>query len=86
MIAVWFLAGLLGSFLLWNEERQDKSLLWCPTPRAILLGVIGSGGGGLTLAFSFICVLTGIAIRLSTRAKPHAGWWTTPICKSKTNK
>jgi len=66
---LWYLAGLLGCFLVWNSERRLERFAWCPTPRAIILSAFGALGGPVALGLGIIIALM------------DGTWFTRPLCQ-----
>lgn len=88
--AIWYAAGLLGAWLIFDQDyRFDRHLMglfplsgrqahYCPTPLRIVSSALLSLGGPALLCVGLICFAVTQAEIFRDGPK---GWWRTPICK-----
>lgn len=71
--------GLVGSYLVWLCWVVEKETYRCPTPRAIILCLVGMIGG-----FAILLAALGLwATHFIDNTEWGDSWWTRPICKKK---
>lgn len=80
LIALWYLAGLIGAALVWFERTCQKWLrpeltFLCPSPKVIVLSMFGA-------LFGPILLLVGILVAATSSDIGKNSWWNKPICKS----
>lgn len=78
-ISLWILSGLLGSYIGWRDIMIERRLPMCPTPRAIMFGLIAACFGFATLATTATISIIGWL----TYIESHDCWWTRPVCGPK---
>lgn len=81
---IWYFLGLIGAALMWREmillgaRSSGTTPMWCPTPRAIVFGILG-GTAGPMLLVAWLSVA--FAPWLDNRFKRLANWFARPVCK-----
>lgn len=82
-IFLWALSGILQAIFIWLLDKKimnNRELEWCPTPRAILLILLGALPGPF-LIFGVI----GAVFAFALTREVFENWFTRPICRRKKN-
>lgn len=86
-LALWFLAGGVGSALGWwaaQATHQERANVGCPSPLGILIGALVAVTGPVVLGLGFVGALFALAALLDDGdiSLPD-NWFTRPLCKRK---
>lgn len=83
IVSLWILSGIVGGIILWVQHKINfgRHEPFCPTPRAIMLIVIGSVGGPIVLAAALFVIGLHFCEFLSENLGDS--WFTRPICRKR---
>jgi hypothetical protein len=81
LILGWLLLGFIGCHIIWLGEKTQDDSFWCPSPRRIVMTILGTLTGPYIFVISLFCLLIIFCIENSNSEKFK--WFITPICKGK---